>query len=105
MEKVKRMFTKVRAALKDFIDPVWNSAAVKEIRRYLWANGVAVDIWLNALTGGKKYETISMRAAKAMNKGKRWGCVLCKLLDKIDKNHCEDSLTDPRDVDHNFARQ
>jgi hypothetical protein len=42
--------------------------------------------------GGNEDETISSRAAKAKLQGKRWGCVLCKLLDKLDKNHCEKSI-------------
>jgi hypothetical protein len=27
-----------------------------------------------------------------MLKGKRWGCVLCRLLDYVEKNHCLKSL-------------
>ena len=37
-------------------------------------------------------ETISSRAGKARLAGKRWGCILCRLLDKIDKQHCEKNI-------------
>jgi hypothetical protein len=33
-------------------------------------------------------ETISARAGKARRRGRRWGCVLCWMLDLIDTNHC-----------------
>lgn len=46
----------------------------------------------NAFTGGDYRETISSRAAKARNEGKPWGCVLCKLLGAVDKNHCDNAL-------------
>ena len=29
---------------------------------------------------------------KAARKGKVWGCVLCRLLDKIDPGHCEKNI-------------
>jgi hypothetical protein len=35
---------------------------------------------VNALFGGYPDETISFRSATARDQGKRWGCVLCKLL-------------------------
>ncbi|HYD43665.1 MAG TPA: hypothetical protein VEA79_00210 [Phenylobacterium sp.] len=50
---------------------------------------VALDQLANALLLGLPDETISSRAAKAARRGKRWGCVLCWLLDKIDRDHCE----------------
>jgi hypothetical protein len=53
---------------------------------------IALDQVANALLGGYPDETVSFRAAKARRDGKRWGCVLCKLLDTIHTNHCEFSL-------------
>ena len=50
---------------------------------------VAVDQFANVLALGDPDETISSRAGKARRKGKRWGCVLCGLLDRIDPGHCE----------------
>lgn len=53
---------------------------------------VALDEFGNALTGGDRDETISSRAAKARNEGREWGCVLCRLLDLVQKGHCDNSL-------------
>ena len=53
---------------------------------------VAVDQLFNALFGGDEDETISSRAEKARRKGKRWGCVLCWVLDWLDKDHCKNSI-------------
>ena len=41
---------------------------------------------------GKGRETISSYAGRARRKGQRWGCVLCRWLDELDPNHCEDSI-------------
>lgn len=49
---------------------------------------VSIDQLVNTIFGGFPDESISSRAAKAQLKGKKWGCVLCKILDKIDKDHC-----------------
>jgi hypothetical protein len=50
---------------------------------------IAIDQLFNAILGGYPDETISSRAAKAELRGDKWGCVLCKLLAYVDKNHCE----------------
>lgn len=42
----------------------------------------------NAIGNGDSSEFISTRANRAARDGKRWGCVLCKLLDKVDPGHC-----------------
>jgi hypothetical protein len=49
---------------------------------------VAIDQLANVLALGDPDETISSRAEKARRKGKRWGCVLCALLDRLDPGHC-----------------
>lgn len=54
-----------------------------------WNALVGFDQTLNALTGGSEDQTISARAYEAQGKGKAWGCVLCKLLDLIDNDHCK----------------
>lgn len=41
---------------------------------------------------GDPDETISSRAGKARAKGRIWGCVLCKLLDALDKDHCRKAV-------------
>lgn len=50
---------------------------------------VALDQLLNTLFNGYPDETISSRAAKAKKRGAAWGCILCKILDWFDKDHCE----------------
>lgn len=45
----------------------------------------------NVALNGDPDETISSRADKAREQQKRWGCVLCKLLDYIEKDHCTKS--------------
>lgn len=52
---------------------------------------VANDQSLNAaLVGrsGSEDETISSRAGKAAQSGRRWGCILCRMLDWFDPGHC-----------------
>lgn len=54
-------------------------------------------LWLDeggsVATGGSPNETISERAAKARNAGRRWGCVLCRWLDDVQPGHCDNALT------------
>lgn len=60
-----------------------------------WPVAVANDQALNAaLVGraGAEDETISSRAGKAARAGRRWGCVLCRLIDLIDPGHCEKNI-------------
>jgi hypothetical protein len=52
------------------------------VKRYLLNWLVLLDQAGNTLLGGSPNETISSRAGKA------WGCILCKLLDYIQPNHC-----------------
>jgi hypothetical protein len=66
------------------------------VPKYLFGLLVAVDQFVNALLGGYADETISFRAAVARSNGERWGCVLCKLLDKIDPDHCAKTLVAKR---------
>jgi hypothetical protein len=60
--------------------------------KYLWNLLVSFDQFINTFLLGDPDETISSRAAKAALKGKRWGCVLCRLLDYVQKDHCLKSL-------------
>lgn len=62
------------------------------LARYVRTVWVAVDQYWNAALGGDEDETISSRAAKARIAGRRWGCVFCRLLDAIDRDHCAASL-------------
>jgi hypothetical protein len=37
-------------------------------------------------------ETISARAGKAAKRGKKWGCILCKILNWIETDHCNKAI-------------
>jgi hypothetical protein len=66
---------------------------MKTLKRLLMNLLVMLDEVGNTLTGGSPNETISSRAGKAQLAGQRWGCVLCGLLDKIQKNHCQIAMS------------
>lgn len=61
----------------------------KTLGQYLLRLLVSVDQFFNSVLAGSPDETISSRAAKAARKGKYWGCILCRFLDLIDRDHCE----------------
>ena len=67
---------------------LWWLVLILSGSRRAWRLAVAHDQLWNVPWGGSEDETISSRAAKAMRRGDRWGCVLCKLLDRIDPDHC-----------------
>lgn len=45
----------------------------------------------NATINGDSKETISSHANRARSEGRGWGCKLCEILDKIEKDHCANS--------------
>lgn len=49
------------------------------------------DLLGNPALNGKAGEYISARAYRAQQENRRWGCILCKLLDAIQKDHCKNS--------------
>jgi hypothetical protein len=57
-----------------------------------WKIIVAYDMLANSATGGDDGETVSSRAYKASLVGNRYGCYLCRLLDWLQPNHCENSV-------------
>lgn len=50
---------------------------------------LAYDQLGNATIGGSDQETISSRAYRGMREGKRGWCLLCRLLDYLQKDHCK----------------
>ena len=51
--------------------------------------GVALDILLNVILGGVAGQTISLRAALAMQSGNPVGCAVCAALAfLVQRNHC-----------------
>lgn len=63
-------------------------AALRSPTRY-WRIALGYDHLGNAVTGGEPGELISARASRARKEGRRWACVLCRLLDKVDPGHCD----------------
>lgn len=59
--------------------------------RKAWKLAISQDQNGNTALNGNEDETLSSRAARARDSGKRWGCILCRLLDAIDHNHCDKS--------------
>lgn len=59
-----------------------------------WNIARMIDETANVDANGRTNETISARAAKAMYARRKWGCVLCWILDRIQPNHCQNALAD-----------
>lgn len=72
----------------NLIAGVWMLFAIFGRSDRAWRIAVAYDRVGNAATGGKDTETISSRASRARRNSRKWGCVLCRLLDYLDKDHC-----------------
>jgi len=66
----------------------------KNLNKYIKNNFIAIDQRINALLFGDEDETISSRMGKHLIKKK--DCFICRiicgLLNKIDLNHCQDSI-------------
>lgn len=41
---------------------------------------------------GNPHESISQHAAFSARDGRRWGCVLCRVLDWFQPNHCANAI-------------
>lgn len=70
----------------------WMALAILAGSPRAWKLAIAHDQLANTAFGGDEDETISSRPAKASNAGLKWGCLLCRLLDRIDPGHCERSI-------------
>lgn len=79
-------------ALVALVGLSWMLLAILGNSDRAWRLGVSFDQLANTAFGGSEDETISSRAGKAARKGERWGCVLCKLLDWFEPNHCESNI-------------
>jgi len=75
---------------------LWMLASILAGGTRVWTIAVAYDQLANAAFGGDEDETISSRAGKARRRGKRWACLLCRLLDALDPDHCEKSIESDR---------
>ncbi len=61
-----------------------------------WRLAVSADQLANSAFNGSEDETLSSRAGRHCNgidsDKEAWACLLCLLLDKIQKNHCTNSI-------------
>ena len=53
---------------------------------------LGLDQFANAIVGGNPSDTISYRAAVARSKGECWGCVFCRILNLLQKDHCDKAI-------------
>ena len=74
--------------LANVVACVWMLLAALAGSSRAWRLAVSYDQLANTAFGGDEDETISSRASKAAATGRRWGCVLCRLLDWLDPGHC-----------------
>lgn len=56
-----------------------------------WRLAVSLDQLANTTFNGSEDETISSRAGRHQH-DEKWACLLCKLLDKLDPDHCNKSI-------------
>lgn len=56
-----------------------------------WLLAVSFDRLANCAANGSLNETLSTRANRSRAEGGRWGCVLCRMLDRLDRDHCAKS--------------
>ncbi len=54
-----------------------------------WLFAKAFDRVGNVTSGGDDSEYMSTRAQRVRKEGRRWACVLCRFLDKVDPGHCD----------------
>ena len=64
----------------------------RPILSYLRRVFVAFDQLLNALLFGSEDETISSRIGKDARRGRKFACILCRVLHWIDPHHCEKAI-------------
>lgn len=63
------------------------------VKNWFWNVVTSANRLINVMVlFSRKPTTLSKRAAVARDKGKTWGCVLCRFLDSIDPHHCDKAL-------------
>jgi DNA polymerase III delta prime subunit len=70
---------------------IWMLLAILSGSDRAWRLAVSYDQLANTAFGGNEDETISSRANRARSERRSWGCILCRLLDRIEKDHCKNS--------------
>jgi hypothetical protein len=54
-----------------------------------WTLAKGFDRVGNVIAGGVDDEYLSTRAQRVRKEGRRWACILCRLLDRFDPGHCD----------------
>lgn len=73
------------------------------MRRYLWNILISLDQLANTILGGDPDETISSRMGKNVAKRNCPFCnFMCKMLNIIDKDHCQKSIEPDEGKDQTF---
>jgi hypothetical protein len=62
------------------------------MKKYIWNILISFDQLLNTILTGDPDETLSSRVGKRARKGDKFSKCVCKVLDIIDKDHCEKSI-------------
>lgn len=92
MNRVWMLLLWLLCMLASAVSAIWMLLALLAGSKRAWSLAGSYDQLANTAFGGHEDEKISSRAGRERKKGKRWACVLCRLLDKIDPNHCEKSI-------------
>lgn len=91
MKRIPLLAIFIVCQFANLLAAAWMLASILVGSPRAWRLAIAYDQLANAATGGSEDETVSSRANRARGEGRRWGCVLCKLLDRLDKDHCTKS--------------
>lgn len=78
--------------LADIFSTAVMTASLFTSYKKFWKLAIGKDQNFNAALGGSEDETLSSRAGRSMLRGEKWGCILCKLLDIVVKDHCIKSI-------------
>ena len=91
MERAKLLIVWLICCFASLFSMFQMLCAIAYDKEKAWEIAVATDRQYNSSINGDSRETISSRAYRAMLNGNKVACILCKLLDVLDKGHCEKS--------------
>lgn len=91
MERAKLLFVWLICCIASLVAMFQMLCSILYDKEKAWEIAVATDRQANASFNGDSRETISSRAYRAMKKGNIPACVLCRVLDILDKEHCKKS--------------
>jgi hypothetical protein len=88
MTKIKLLLLWFVTQVAHLIVAIWLLVAIAVGSNRTWPILRGYDRVFNAATGGSDRETVSSRAYRGTNEGRRGWCLLCRVLDWIQKDHC-----------------